>query len=306
MSSRRSVNPDGTPAAVATPPVAEEQGQRFYVVRDGMLGNNGQMLGYDAIKSLFPERFTTRDASNTFPTKFQPPRATDTPESLFVRGLKLNPSPASAGNQPKHRRFMSREGGKDILIYTDGACLNNGTENATAGCAFVFLPKHPTQPTEKYENISFRLESHGPNKDPQPQTSNRAELRAVIAALQFRIWPGEGWERLIIATDSEYVVNGATEWIQNWQQKDWVTAKKEPVKNRDLWELLLKEVRKHVEKGMDVLFWAIPRELNKEADALAKEAALKDEVPQFVKRSGIMVTTSEMVVIERPLNLEDE
>jgi ribonuclease HI len=250
------------------------------------------------------------DVSNVFPAKFQPPNTTDTPESLFVRGIVEDPAPyrpaGQKGVRAKHHRFMSRSGEKDFLIFTDGACLGNGQANPTAGCAFVFRPANTVghQPV-KYGTFSLRLENRGPKGDPQSQTSNRAELRAAIAAIQFRIWVGEGWERLIIATDSEYVVKGATEWIQGWQRKGWVTAKKEPVKNRDLWELLLKEVRNHAAKGLEVLFWAIPREQNSEADEAAKKAAEFEEVPEFVKYTGFMCRPDEMATMEKPYEETD-
>lgn len=207
-----------------------------------------------------------------------------------------------------HSRFVRRSNADEILIYTDGACLNNGQPNPTAGCAFVFhppqaLPSKPQPPVDG--TFAFRLENHGPTGTPQPQTSNRAELRAVIAALQFRIWVGEGWKRLIIATDSEYVVNGATEWARGWERKGWVTAKKEPVKNRDLWELLLREVRKHAERDLTVLFWRIPREMNRDADEAAKKAAASDEVGEFVKYGGMMVNERDMAVTEAPFQSSD-
>ncbi|KAK0730255.1 hypothetical protein B0H67DRAFT_452205, partial [Lasiosphaeris hirsuta] len=47
-------------------------------------------------------------------------------------------------------------------------------------------------------------------------TNNHAELRAAIAALEFRCWWGEGWERIVIATDSKYVADGATAWLLSW------------------------------------------------------------------------------------------
>ncbi|KUJ15261.1 ribonuclease H-like protein [Mollisia scopiformis] len=245
--------------------------------------------------------YVAPDVSNVFPTKFQPQNTTDTPDSLFVNGMVLDPAsfkPAgSIGIRTKHYRFMSRSGNKDILISTDGACLNNGQANPTAGCAFVFRPATLGNQPVKYGTFSLRLEDCGPKGDSQAQTSNRAELRAVIAALQFRIWVGEGWKRLIIATDSEYVVKGATEWIQGWQRKGWVTAKKEPVKNKDLWELLLKEVRKHAAKGLEILFWAIPREQNSEADKAAKDAASLKDVPKFMKYTGVMCKPDEMATM---------
>jgi ribonuclease HI len=61
----------------------------------------------------------------------------------------------------------------------------------------------------------FRLESRGPNNEEVPLTSNRADLRAVIAALRFWLWNNEGTRRLVIATDSSYVIDGATERVKN-------------------------------------------------------------------------------------------
>jgi ribonuclease HI len=70
---------------------------------------------------------------------------------------------------------------------------------------------------------NFHLEKEGPFGEPSLQTSNRAELRAVIAALRFRAWQGEGFKSLVIATDSEYVVEGATNWARGWLRNNWRT-----------------------------------------------------------------------------------
>ncbi|CAH0020000.1 unnamed protein product, partial [Clonostachys rhizophaga] len=119
-----------------------------------------------------------------------------------------------------------------VLVFSDGACLNNGQPNPRAGWAFVFGPGGI---------CSGRLESRGPFDDPGVQSSNRAELCAVIAAIGFRAWHGEGFRILIIATDSEYVVKGATAWVKTWLRKGWRTNNNADVKNKDLWEMLLGE-----------------------------------------------------------------
>jgi ribonuclease HI len=95
----------------------------------------------------------------------------------------------------------------------------------------------------------------------------------VIAALQYRVWYGEGWKKLVIATDSEYVVKGATEWVRTWGRNGWVTSIGAAVKNRDLWEELLGEVIGNKQRGMEICFWRIPRAWNAEADRAAKAAA---------------------------------
>jgi ribonuclease HI len=137
--------------------------------------------------------------------------------------------------------------------------------------------------------VASRLENEGPTGIPATQTSNRAELRAVIAALQFREWHSMGERAMVIATDSEYVVKGVTEWVHTWARREWQTSNHQPVKNRDLWDILLAELRKLTKKGMDIQFWRIPRQYNTVADRAAKDAATEQELQNFVKLVGIMV-----------------
>ena len=62
-------------------------------------------------------------------------------------------------------------------------------------------------------------------------TNNIMELTAVIEAL--KIIKKES--KIVITTDSKYVQNGITDWINNWKLKGWKTANKKPVKNKELW-----------------------------------------------------------------------
>lgn len=100
--------------------------------------------------------------------EFIEPRPTDTPSSLFPGSL------ARFGN-----RFVRRNKPTELLIYTDGACLDNGHANARAGCGFVF-----SSAPGPSSYCNFRLEKQGPTGEVYQPTSNRAELRAVIAALR--------------------------------------------------------------------------------------------------------------------------
>lgn len=72
-------------------------------------------------------------------------------------------------------------------------------------------------------------------------TNNRMEMTAAIEALRQLKRPC----RVSITTDSQYLVKGMTEWIAGWQRKGWRNSKKEPVVNRDLWELLLALTKPH-------------------------------------------------------------
>jgi ribonuclease HI len=65
-------------------------------------------------------------------------------------------------------------------------------------------------------------------------TNNRMELTGLIAGLG-NIPEGASAE---VVTDSEYAKKGMTEWIQGWKRRGWVTAQKQPVKNKDLWVAL--------------------------------------------------------------------
>ncbi len=110
------------------------------------------------------------------------------------------------------------------------------------------------------------------------QTSNRAELRAVIAALRFRHWPAH-FHTVVIATDSAYTVEGSTKWAKTWVKHGWTSSGGVAVKNRDLWEALLGEIERRKEDGTTVEFWRIPREWNTVADAAAKAAAAEKDAP---------------------------
>ncbi len=66
-------------------------------------------------------------------------------------------------------------------------------------------------------------------------TNNRMELLGVISALEALKKPC----RVRIITDSNYVVKGMNEWINEWRRKNWKTSQKKDVLNRDLWERLL-------------------------------------------------------------------
>lgn len=96
-----------------------------------------------------PERGTGR----VFPTKFVPPSSTSTPETLF-RGTATHST---------WTRFVDHQDKQKILIFTNGACLNNGQPNPRAGWAFVHGPRtasdHGLDPARI---VSGRLENKGP------------------------------------------------------------------------------------------------------------------------------------------------
>jgi len=73
-------------------------------------------------------------------------------------------------------------------------------------------------------------------------TNNRMELMAVIQALESLNRQCE----VKVTSDSQYVLKGITEWMENWKKRGWKTAAKKPVKNVDLWQRLDRAREEHV------------------------------------------------------------
>jgi hypothetical protein len=67
------------------------------------------------------------------------------------------------------------------------------------------------------------------------------ELMAAISALQALKRP----VKVVLHTDSKYVLQGATEWVKGWKRRGWRSADNKPVANRDLWERLLAAAAPH-------------------------------------------------------------
>ena len=99
-----------------------------------------------------------------------------------------------------------------ITIYTDGACSGNPGKG---GWAAIIIAGN----NEKIISGSELM-----------TTNNRMELIAVIKALQTL-----QSQKINIFTDSKYVKDGIESWIKNWKKNGWITAAKQPVKNKDLW-----------------------------------------------------------------------
>ncbi|KKC27557.1 ribonuclease HI [Sphingomonas sp. SRS2] len=102
-----------------------------------------------------------------------------------------------------------------------------------------------------------------------PSTNNRMELMAAIRALEALKKPC----RVKLSTDSRYVMDGLTKWIHGWRKNGWKTADKKPVKNADLWQLLLAAAEPHRIEWKWVKGHAGHPD-NERADKLASDAAL--------------------------------
>lgn len=86
---------------------------------------------------------------------------------------------------------------------------------------------------------SHERDIHGGDRG--PTTNNRMELMAPISALETLTRPS----KVRVFTDSTYVRDGITSWLPKWRANGWLTAKKEPVKNADLWQRLAAACARH-------------------------------------------------------------
>jgi ribonuclease HI len=117
---------------------------------------------------------------------------------------------------------------KQVDIYTDGSCSGNP---GPGGWAALLRHEAPGGLKERVLTGSEPL-----------TTNNRMELSAVVEALAALTGPCD----VALHSDSAYIVNALNEgWLENWQRRGWLTADKKPVKNRDLWERLDAERRRH-------------------------------------------------------------
>ena len=102
---------------------------------------------------------------------------------------------------------------KEVEAFTDGACSGNP---GLGGWGVVLRCEGSERELCGGENAT---------------TNNRMELLAAIEALSALKQPCI----VRMTTDSTYVKDGITKWLQNWKKNGWKTAAKKPVANRDLW-----------------------------------------------------------------------
>jgi ribonuclease HI len=77
---------------------------------------------------------------------------------------------------------------------------------------------------------------------------------------------------VVIKADSDYLIKAMTEWVFKWETNGYRSANRKPVKNAKLFQELLALVHNLNTSNVEVMFWQVPREMNKEADKLANKA----------------------------------
>ena len=143
-----------------------------------------------------------------------------------------------------------------IKIYTDGACVGNP---GPGGWAAIILMENEEKKIFGGEKLT---------------TNNRMELTATIKALEYcnkQEGKQPSLKHIEIYTDSTYVKEGITIWIESWEKNNWKTANKKNVKNVDLWKKL-KELVKSSSIEWNWVKGHSNDPMNDLADELAKKA----------------------------------
>ncbi len=144
----------------------------------------------------------------------------------------------------------------EIKIYTDGACIGNP---GPGGWAAIILAGDHKEELFGGEKLT---------------TNNRMELQAAIKALEHCVSQEKNKLSITgikIYTDSVYLKDGITVWIDNWEKNNWKTSDKKNVKNIDLWKKL-KDLTKTKKIEWCWIKGHSGNPMNDLADKLAKEA----------------------------------
>ncbi|MBA3446470.1 MAG: ribonuclease HI [Pseudaminobacter sp.] len=112
---------------------------------------------------------------------------------------------------------------KTVEVFTDGACSGNP---GPGGWGAIL----------RFNGVTKELSGGEANS-----TNNRMELMAAISALGALKEP----VAVDLYTDSNYVKDGISGWIDGWKRNGWRTAAKQPVKNAELWQALDEARKRH-------------------------------------------------------------
>ncbi len=162
---------------------------------------------------------------------------------------------------------------RPAVVHLDESCLGNGAEGETPGGAAGLIEVRTARALERRD---FFLHSHD-------TTNNKMALAGAIAVLQLLSAKGNRL-RLLLVSDSEYLVRGVREWLPGWAARGW-TRKAGPIENLDLWRVLHHSLTLHEVQ----LAWVrghAGHPKNEYANDLAVEAARTQQTSKGVVPSG--------------------
>lgn len=232
--------------------------QKFPTREEALAFINGEANGALSTKIRLPSIDSMDSNSNAKDHALKRKETIDQPELPIKKPrLPFSTSSTSSKNTTEEVRVVE--------VYTDGAASSNGKGAAAKAGWGVYFPQ--------YNHLSESGRLDGPE-----QTNNRAELMAIIRAIQLNPDPNA---QLRIFTDSKYCINCLNEWQFKWRKNAWKRGKDEDVKNKDLIRLCEFEIRKCAKRPFILYVKGhSTNQGNEEADRLAVLGAKMAEVPR--------------------------
>lgn len=161
------------------------------------------------------------------------------------------------------------------VLHLDESCLGNGREGATPGGAAGLIEVRARGVIQRRD---FYI--HAPDT-----TNNRMALSSAIAGLQLLAAKGRSL-RVLLVSDSEYLVKGMREWVPGWMARGW-TRKGGAIENLELWRVLVDTARRHEVQWT----WVRGHQghaKNEYANDLAVKAATEQVTSQGAVESGFL------------------
>lgn len=151
-----------------------------------------------------------------------------------------------------------------LNIYTDGSCYHSPRRGGI-GIRFVHIADDGH---ESFQDVQF--------SGYKSATISQMELYACIMALKeaMRLHLIEGFQKVIVFSDSQYVVDNINNAKYSWRKNKWHKRGGSPVLNADLWKELIRCIKK---VGKRVEFRKVKAHSqdrhNRAVDKLAKKSA---------------------------------
>lgn len=164
-----------------------------------------------------------------------------------------------------------------LRIYSDGGCRGNQSQTNTGGWGCVL----------EFGNVTKELSGSAVNT-----TNNVMEMTALLEG--FRAIKKDN-QTIEVFSDSSYLMDCFRQkWYVKWQKNGWLTSKKEPVENRQLWEELIPYTQKH-----DIRFYRVKGHVNPE------KQNMKPVYDKFIQWNGDSFTYEDFLHITEMNNLCD-
>ncbi|KZZ91485.1 RNase H domain protein [Moelleriella libera RCEF 2490] len=231
---------------------SSDEPERFYAVAVGNPTGvytdwSDAAAAIKGVKGPKYKRFNTREEAVTYIKQYGSREAIEAlgdivrDEPLFALQETV-PTPATTRRSAtksaaaKASSAAARAAENVLQVYTDGSSLANGKAGSRAGVG-VFFGEGDAR------NLAERLIG-------DPQTNQRAELMAMLRALQ--IAPLN--QTVQIISDSQYSINCVTQWALGWKNKGWKTATGEDVKNQDIIRAVLDKMEERARSNANTSF----------------------------------------------------